>query len=138
MGLLKWISTDDPFMTISNYYLMTISNCQAHNPRKILKSKSHSMLSDYLPDCSVEWFPNDLWMDQISGVSGENLKTFLLVLLLRVSSISICSRYWGLSKCNSRSRELHCGKHLFNAGKLAISPSPSTYPKERQYTKKQM
>lgn len=132
MSLLRWISTDDPFMTINNYYLMTNSNCQAHNPRKILRSKSHSMFLGCLPDCSAKWFPSYLWMGQISGVSGENLKTFLVLLLgFSLISCSIYSRYWGLSKCNSHSRELHCGKHLFNVGKLAISPSSSTYLEER-------
>lgn len=86
--------------------------------------ESHSALHGYMPGCSAERFSSYLWMGQISGVSRENLKGFLLVLLLGVSSIScsICNRYLGLSKCNLCSRKLHCNKHLFSAGNLTISP----------------
>lgn len=125
MGLLVWISTDDPLMTINNYCPMNNLNCRAHSSGKILRSKR--VIPCFMATSQVALLSDSLatyaW-GQSSGVSKENLKGFPLVLLLGVSPIlcSICRRYLGLSKCNLFSRELHCDKHLCNARKLAISP----------------
>lgn len=93
-------------MTINNYYPMKNSNCQTWSPSKICTSKR--VIPCFMATCQLIQMCDSLaifWIGQISSGSSENLTTFCLVLLFVVSliSCSICSRYWGLSKCNSYS-----------------------------------